>query len=152
MKILRLIILPLLFVSFIGKAQSSYLVEQIGRNQHQIVQSLGAFVGNEHAESQAFDITFMPSGNNVEGVMIINTADYRATFRMDTRKEECFKIEIIIRKGPFLQEFLQLFQVYPTTGTEQLRQMKFGNRTLQIEEQSNPLRPLPRTYIITEIK
>lgn len=152
MKFRHFPILCFLLTSLLVRAQSSYLVEQIGRNQHQIVQSLGAFVGNERAESQAFDITFMPSGNNVEGVMIINTADYRATFRMDTRKEECFKIEIIIRKGPFLQEFLQLFQVYPTTGTEELRQMQFGNRKLQIEEQSNPLRPLPRTYIITEIK
>lgn len=131
-------------------AQSSYIVEQLGRNEHQIVQSLGAFVGLERAESQMFDITFTPSGNNVEGRMIINTADYRITFRMSTgRESQCFKIELIIRTADFLRDFLQLFQVYPTTGTETLRHMTFGDKHLLIEEQPSN-RALPRTYLITQ--
>lgn len=75
--------------TFIVHAQASYIAEQLGRDAHHIVQSLGAFVGNERAESQQFDITYMPAGNNVEGVMIINTADYRCTFKMNPRSEIC---------------------------------------------------------------
>ena len=131
-------------------AQSSYIVEQLGRNEHQIIQSLGAFVGLERAESQMFDITFTPSGNNVEGRMIINTADYRCTFRMTTGKEStCFKIELICRTADFLRDFQQLFQVYPTSGTETTRHMNFGDKKLLIEEQPSN-RALPRTYIITQ--
>jgi len=110
-------------------------------------------VGNERAESQMFDITFTPSGNNVEGRMIINTADYRCTFRMSvphSRKDEsiCFKIELICRTADFLHDFQQLFQTYPTTGNETVRHMNFGNYKLLIEEASST-RALPRTYTIT---
>ncbi|MCF0212686.1 MAG: hypothetical protein HUK17_07335 [Bacteroidales bacterium] len=146
---MKRIILLLLLLPVISHAQSSYIIEQLGRNEHQIVQSLGAFVGNERAESQMFDITFTPSGNNVEGRMIINTADYRCTFRMSTHRESvCFKIELICRTADFLREFQRLFQVYPTTGTETTRHLTFGNQTLLIEEAPST-RALPRTYTIT---
>ena len=61
-----------------AQVQADYIPEQLGRDAHHIIQSLGAFVGNERAESQEFDITYMPAGNDVEGNMIINTADLRA--------------------------------------------------------------------------
>lgn len=152
----RLLFLLLLSISGILSAQSSYILEQMGRNQHQMVQSLGAFVGNERAESQMFDITFTPSGNNVEGRMIINTADYRCTFRMSVprgRQQEsvCFQIELICRSSDFLREFQQLFQVYPTTGNEQERRVQFGNMKLNVVEASST-RALPRTYTITQIE
>ncbi len=79
MKRLTLLLFALLLSATL-QAQTSYIVEQIGRDAHQIVQSLGAFVGNERAESQTFDITYMPPGNGVEGVLIIYSADNRCTF------------------------------------------------------------------------
>lgn len=114
--------------------QASYIVEQLGRNEHQIVQSLGAFVGLEGAESQAFDITYMPAGNGVEGVMVINTADYRCTFRMDVHAGECYEIQLVVRSADFQRDFNKLFQVYPTTGDDALRLMNFGDKQLRIEE------------------
>ena len=139
------------------QAQASYIVEQLGRNAHQIVQSLGAFVGNERAESQSFDITFMPSGNNVEGRMIINTADYRCTFRMTipdrgNDESECYKIELIIRDPDFLREYNQLFQVYKSEGNDKLRMMHFGDKLLRIEEDMTRANARYRTFIITEEK
>ena len=89
----NVIYLILLFTVCCVRGQASYIAEQLGRDAHHIVQSLGAFVGNESAERQQFDITYMPAGNRVEGVMIINTADYRCTFKMDpkdyTRRSQC---------------------------------------------------------------
>lgn len=101
----RIFIILLILAPLFAHAQSSYIVEQLGRDEHQIVQSLGAFVGNEHAESQAFDITFMPAGASVQGVMIINTADYRCTFRMEKKSNECVKVELIVRSADFLRDF-----------------------------------------------
>ncbi len=129
--------------------QTSYLVEQLGRNEHQIVQSLGAFVGNDRADSKAFDITFMPTGNNVEGVMVINTADYRCTFKMDVHESECYEIRLDIRDSDFLREFNKLFQVYRTEGTDDLRLLYFGNMVLRIEEVTAK-GARTRSFVITE--
>ena len=92
----NVIYLILLFTVCCVHGQASYIAEQLGRDAHHIVQSLGAFVGNESAESQQFDITYMPAGNRVEGVMIINTADYRCTFKMDPKDEVCFLTWMIL--------------------------------------------------------
>lgn len=145
----RIFIFLLILAPLFAHAQSSYIVEQLGRDEHQIVQSLGAFVGNEHAESQAFDITFMPAGASVQGVMIINTADYRCTFRMEKKSNECVKVELIVRSADFLRDFQQLFRFYPTTGDEQTRHMAFGDKKLLIQETGDTRRALPRTYVIT---
>ncbi|MCQ2299819.1 MAG: hypothetical protein MJZ81_06830 [Bacteroidales bacterium] len=159
MKKIRLLpFLLALCTVFCSKGQASYLVEQLGRNEHQIVQSLGAFVGNERAESQMFDITYHPSGNNVEGRMIINTADYRCTYRLTVPSRltddhsVCFKIELIIRDPDFLREFNQLFQFYPTTGTDARRVMNFGDKKLLVEEDTTKTSARYRTFIITETK
>lgn len=147
---MKRILLPLLLLASMSlRAQTSYLVEQLGRNQHQIVQSLGAFVGNDRAESQAFDITFMPAGNNVEGVMVINTADYRCTFKMDVMRSECYEIRLDIRDADFLREFNMLFQVYQTEGNEGLRFMNFGDKVLRIEEVTLK-GSRGRSFVITE--
>lgn len=144
------IILPLLLLlCFTVRAQASYLVEQLGRDEHQIVQSLGAFVGNDRAESKAFDITFMPAGNNVEGIMVINTADYRCTFKMDVMRSECFEIRLDIRDADFLREFILLFQVYKTEGNDDLRFMNFGDKVLRIEEVTLK-GARGRSFVITE--
>lgn len=154
----RILILALCISAGVSlQAQASYIVEQLGRNAHQIVQSLGAFVGNERAESQSFDITFMPSGNNVEGRMIINTADYRCTFRMTVpsrgnKESECYKIELIVRDPDFQREYDQLFQVYKSEGNEKLRMMHFGDKLLRIEEDMTRANARYRTFIITEEK
>lgn len=134
-----LIFLSILALSAQLHAQASYIVEQLGRNEHQIVQSLGAFVGNDQAESQAFDITFMPAGNNVEGVMIINTADYRCTFKVDLQNNECYQIILDVRSVDFLRDFNALFQTYPTVTKDNgnIRNMQFGNQTLRIVETSS---------------
>ena len=95
-----------------SQAQPDYIPEQLGRDAHHIIQSLGAFVGNERAESQSFDITYMPAGNGVEGVMIINTADYRCTFKLDADYEMCYELTIDIRSKEFLDQFYNLFAVY----------------------------------------
>ena len=95
-----------------SQAQPDYIPEQLGRDAHHIIQSLGAFVGNERAESQSFDITYMPAGNGVEGVMIINTADYRCTFKLDAEYEMCYELTIDIRSKEFLDQFYNLFAVY----------------------------------------
>ena len=116
-------------------AQASYIVEQIGRDAHQTVQSLGAFVGNERAESQAFDITYMPAANRVEGVMIINTADYRCTFKMDPTGDICYEIVIDIRSAAFLDDFNRLFQSYKTDNPDaNVKTLYFGDKVLLVEE------------------
>ena len=116
-------------------AQASYIVEQIGRDAHQTVQSLGAFVGNERAESQAFDITYMPAANRVEGVMIINTADYRCTFKMDPTGDICYEIAIDIRSAAFLDDFNRLFQSYKTDNPDaNVKTLYFGDKVLLVEE------------------
>lgn len=129
--------------------QASYIVEQIGRDEHQIVQSLGAFVGIDGAESRAFDITFMPAGNGVEGVMVVTTADFRATFKMAQRSSECFEILVEVRSADFLRDFNRLFQTYPTQGSDALRTMDFGNQKLRIAETSLP-NARHRSFRITE--
>lgn len=130
-------------------SQASYIVEQLGRDAHQIVQSLGAFVGNEHAESQSFDITYMPSGNHVEGVMIINTADYRCTFKTDPIEDECFEIRLDIRSADFLREFNTLFQVYKTENPDgDIKVMHFGDRLVRIEETASTTSRF-RHFVIT---
>lgn len=133
-----------------SRAQASYIVEQLGRDAHQIVQSLGAFVGNERAESQSFDITYMPAGNRVEGVLIINTADYRCTFKMDPMAEECYEIRLDIRNGDFLREFNYLFQIYKTESPDaEVKIMHFGNMDVRVEEtKSNTARG--RGFLITK--
>ena len=131
----RILIFVLCLIAGLStQAQASYIVEQLGRNAHQIVQSLGAFVGNERAESQSFDITYMPAGNGVEGVMIINTADYRCTFKLDAQYDLCYELLIDIRTQEFLTEFYRLFNSYPTENMDGYRIMRFGNERLRITE------------------
>lgn len=117
-----------------SQMQPDYIPEQLGRDAHHIIQSLGAFVGNERAESQSFDITYMPAGNNVEGVMIINTADYRCTFKLDAQYDICYELTIDIRSQEFLDQFYNLFSVYRTENKEDHRVMSFGNEKLRISE------------------
>ena len=117
-----------------SQVQPDYIPEQLGRDAHHIIQSLGAFVGNERAESQSFDITYMPAGNNVEGVMIINTADYRCTFKLDAQYDICYELTIDIRSQEFLDQFYNLFTVYRTENKEDHRVMSFGNEKLRISE------------------
>ena len=117
-----------------SQAQPDYIPEQLGRDAHHIIQSLGAFVGNERAESQSFDITYMPAGNGVEGVMIINTADYRCTFKRDADYEMCYELTIDIRSKEFLDQFYNLFAVYRTENQDDHRIMSFGNEKLRITE------------------
>lgn len=117
-----------------SQVQPDYIPEQLGRDAHHIIQSLGAFVGNERAESQSFDITYMPAGNNVEGVMIINTADYRCTFKLDAQYDICYELTIDIRSQGFLDQFYNLFSVYRTENKEDHRVMSFGNEKLRISE------------------
>ena len=120
------------------QAQASYIAEQLGRDAHHIVQSLGAFVGNERAESQQFDITYMPAGNHVEGVMIINTADYRCTFKMDQKEEICYEVIVDIRSADFLRDFNQLFQVYHTENPDSdNKTMHFGDKLIRVRETSS---------------
>lgn len=121
-------------LSTAASAQPEYIPEQLGRDSHHIIQSLGAFVGNERAESQSFDITYMPSGNNVEGNMIINTADYRCTFKLGADDDICYELLIDIRSQDFLNDFYRLFSVYPTENLDGYRLMSFGNDKLRIEE------------------
>ena len=117
-----------------SQAQPDYIPEQLGRDAHHIIQSLGAFVGNERAESQSFDITYMPAGNGVEGVMIINTADYRCTFKLDAEYEMCYELTIDIRSKECLDQFYNLFAVYRTENQDDHRIMSFGNEKLRITE------------------
>lgn len=117
-----------------SQAQPDYIPEQLGRDAHHIIQSLGAFVGNERAESQSFDITYMPAGNGVEGVMIINTADYRCTFKLDADYEMCYELTIDIRSKEFLDQFYNLFAVYRTENQDDHSIMSFGNEKLRITE------------------
>ena len=117
-----------------SQAQPDYIPEQLGRDAHHIIQSLGAFVGNERAESQSFDITYMPAGNGVEGVMIINTADYRCTFKLDAEYEMCYELTIDIRSKEFLDQFYNLFSTYRTENFDDYRIMSFGNEKLRITE------------------
>ena len=117
-----------------SQAQPDYIPEQLGRDAHHIIQSLGAFVGNERAESQSFDITYMPAGNGVEGVMIINTADYRCTFKLDADYEMCYELTIDIRSKEFLDQFYNLFAVYRTENQDDHRIMSFGHEKLRITE------------------
>lgn len=127
-----------LWLAASAMAQTSYIVEQIGRNAHQIVQSLGAFVGNERAESQSFDITYMPAGNGVEGVVIINTADYRVTFKMAPLDGICYQILLDTRSAEFLSDFNRLFSTYPTENiSESMRKINFGDRVIRIEEKAS---------------
>ena len=140
------------FFSFNSFAQASYIAEQLGRDAHHIVQSLGAFVGNERAESQQFDITYMPAGNRVEGVMIINTADYRCTFKMDPDNEICYQIILDVRSADFLRDFNQLFQVYKTDNADAMvKTMYFGDKVLLVEEADSPVSRY-RSFTIHERK
>lgn len=117
-----------------AQTQPDYIPEQLGRDSHHIIQSLGAFVGNERAESQEFDITYMPAGNGVDGVMIINTADYRLTFHLDKQYDLCYEFIIDIRSKDFLDSFYNLFTVYRTENMGDYRLMRFGNERLHIVE------------------
>lgn len=131
-------ILSILAVMGCCQAQASYIVEQLGRDQHHIVQSLGAFVGDEHAESQSFDITYMPGANGVEGVMIINTADYRCIFKTDPRRDICFEIQLDVRSKRFLQEVNRLFQFYPTENPDsEVKMMTFGDQVVRVDEEAS---------------
>lgn len=135
----RFLLLCLTFVvSSTLHAQASYIAEQLGRDQNHIVQSLGAFVGNETSESQAFDITFMP-GRESEGVMIINTADYRCTFKLDPVNDVCYEVLLDVRSASFLHEFNQLFQFYKTeVGPDGNKLLYFGDKVVAVVETSSP--------------
>ena len=117
-----------------AQGQPEYIPEQLGRDSHHIIQSLGAFVGNERAESQSFDITYMPSGNGVEGNMIINTADYRCIFKLGAGDDLCYEMTIDIRSQDFLTDFYNLFTVYPTENLDDHRLMRFGNERIRVTE------------------
>ena len=139
-----------MILSHFAFAQASYIAEQLGRDAHQIVQSLGAFVGNERAESQSFDITYMPSGNKVEGVMIINTADYRCTFKMDPVSEVCYEIILDVRSADFLAEFNRLFQTYLTeNANSDDKTMHFGDKLIRVLETSSTTSRY-RSFTLTE--
>ncbi len=145
-----LFFLLLAFSALASQAQASYIVEQLGRDAHHIVQSLGAFVGNERAESQQFDITYMPAGNRVEGVMIINTADYRCTFKMDPKEEICYEIILDVRDADFLREFNRLFQVYNTENPDgDEKTMHFGDKLIRVRETSSTTSRF-RSFTLTE--
>ena len=95
-------------------------------------------MGNERAESQTFDITYMPAGNDVDGNMIINTADYRLILKLDSRTETCNELQIDIRSQDFLDDFYRLFATYKTENKDGYRLMYFGNDRLHVTE--NPSR------------
>lgn len=118
----------------LAQTQADYIPEQLGRDSHHIIQGLGAFVGNERAESQAFDITYMPAGNGVDGIMIINTADYRLTFKLDKQYDLCYELLIDIRSQEFLDQFYNLFATYRTDNLDDHRLMYFGNEKLIVTE------------------
>ena len=128
------IILLLLAPALLAQTQADYIPEQLGRDSHHIIQGLGAFVGNERAESQAFDITYMPAGNDVDGIMIINTADYRLTFKLDKQYDLCYELIIDIRSQEFLDQFYNLFSTYRTENYDDHRIMSFGNEKLRVTE------------------
>lgn len=121
-------------VAAFAQTQPDYIPEQLGRDSHHVIQSLGAFVGNERAESQAFDITYMPAGNGVDGIMIINTADYRLTLMLDKQYDICYEIKIDIRSQDFLADFYNLFATYRTENMDTHRIMHFGNEKLHVTE------------------
>ena len=136
--------------AIIANAQTSYIAEQLGRDAHHIVQSLGAFVGNERAESQQFDITYMPAGNRVEGVMIINTADYRCTFKMDPTDEKCYEVIIDVRRADFLRDFNRLFQVDHTENPDgDDKTMHFGDKLIRVRETTSTTSRF-RSFTLTE--
>lgn len=137
-KIVFLVLCIVLGLAAQAQVQADYIPEQLGRDAHHIIQSLGAFVGNERAESQEFDITYMPAGNEVEGNMIINTADYRLILKLDSRYETCYELQIDIRSQEFLDIFYRLFATYRTENMEGYRLMYFGNDRLHVTE--NPSR------------
>ena len=118
----------------LAQTQADYIPEQLGRDSHHILQGLGAFVGNERAESQAFDITYMPAGNGVDGIMIINTADYRLTFKLAKQYDLCYEVLIDIRSQEFLDQFYNLFATYRTDNLDDHRLMYFGNEKLIVTE------------------
>ena len=118
----------------LAQTQADYIPEQLGRDSHHIIQGLGAFVGNERAESQALDITYMPAGNDVDGIMIINTADYRLTFKLDKQYDLCYELIIDIRSQEFLDQFYNLFATYRTDNLDDHRLMYFGNEKLIVTE------------------
>lgn len=133
----KLSILLLFSLAALGasaQVQPDYIPEQLGRDSHHIIQAIGAFVGNERAESQSFDITYMPAGNGVEGVMIINTADYRCTFKLDKDYDLCYELTIDIRSKDFLETFYTLFATYRTENLDDHRLMHFGNEKLIVTE------------------
>lgn len=137
-KIVLTMVLVVMGVMAGAQVQADYIPEQLGRDAHHIIQSLGAFVGNERAESQEFDITYMPAGNDVEGNMIINTADYRLILKLDARYDMCYELQIDIRSQEFLDDFYRLFATYKTENMEDYRLMYFGNEKLHVTE--NPSR------------
>lgn len=149
----RALFLALIFAAMSNAmGQASYIVEQLGRDAHHIVQSLGAFVGNERAESQQFDITYMPAGNKVEGVMIINTADYRCTFKMDPKDEICYQIILDVRSADFLRDFNRLFQAYRTENPDgDVKTMHFGDKLVRVRETSSTTSRF-RSFTMSEIK
>lgn len=135
MKEIALILLSVFAITIANaQTQPDYIPEQLGRDSHHIIQALGAFVGNERAESQEFDITYMPAGNGVDGVMIINTADYRCTFKLDKEYDMCYEIKIDIRSKDFLTDFYNLFATYRTENMDDYRLMHFGNEKLHVVE------------------
>lgn len=146
-------VIPFLIALILGayasaQVQADYIPEQLGRDSHHIIQALGAFVGNERAESQAFDITYMPAGNGVDGVMIINTADYRLTMKLDKQYDLCYELRIDIRSQDFLADFYNLFANYPTENMDSYRLMKFGNERLHVTENPSTTTKY-RTFILT---
>ena len=134
--------LLLSFLSFAANAQASYIAEQLGRDAHHIVQSLGAFVGNERAESQQFDITYMPAGNHVEGV----------TFKMDPKNEICYQIILDVRSADFLRDFNRLFQVYHTENPDSDdKTMHFGDKLIRVRETASTTSRF-RSFTLTTIE
>lgn len=108
-------------------------------------------MGNERAESQTFDITYMPPGNGVEGVMIINTADYRCTFKMDPMEGICYQILLDTRSADFLADFNKLFQTYSTqTQGQSVHLLNFGDKVLRIEEKASGSSTRKHSFVIEQ--
>ena len=76
--------------------------------------------------------------NGVEGVMIVNTADYRCTFKTDPRRDVCYEILLDVRSADFLREVNRLFQTYPTENPDgAVKMMTFGNDVVRVDEDAS---------------
>jgi hypothetical protein len=86
----------------------------------------------------------------VEGVMIINTADYRCTFKMDPKTDVCYEVILDVRSADFLRDFNRLFQVYHTENPDSDdKTMHFGDKLVRVRETSSTTSRF-RSFTLTE--